>query len=781
MENGTLSLAPLIKFLSKGLGVNIKVISQDIETAETIDSRDKFKYIAKVCADKSLQHPAWNLIAGRICTEELRRKVKPFHEAMAEIQDGLCPDFYNYVQKNYKILESFFNPDYDLVFDYFAINTLKKSYLLKKEISTNVFVPIELPSYMYMRVAIFTWCNSCEDKQIEFAKIKDTYEMLSKGLYSQASPTYYSAGLKKPACASCYLKEVEDDMGSIARSWYTSAIISMNSGGLGVDFSGLRHSKIGMVGMSSGIVPWLKIENEILKHVNQAGRRPGSGTIFLCDWHVDFEDFIEARRTDGADDIRARDLFYCCWVSDLFMSRVENDEMWSLFCPKRAPELKLLYGTEFENKYLQYESEKIYSRQVKARYLWQKIYSTQKQVGMPFMCFKDAINRKCNQNNLGTIRSSNLCLEITQYTDNNNIATCNLSSLCLDEYVKPSTKADGKPYMDYQMLGDITYKVVENLNQIIDRTYYPKEIPEIKNCNMKNRPMGIGVSALADCFAKLDLCWEDEEAKITNINIFETIYYYALKSSVKQAELYGTYENYKGSPMSKGLLQQDLWDLEYLSTSGKIGTPASLNDKKFITKDMWDSLREDIKIYGVRNSLLVALMPTASTAQIRGKNESFEPYTSNLYTRLVLSGHYMLINKHLYKDLHELNLWTTPVVTNIVKNQGSVHEIDSVISPTEDVLKRIKHIQKKYKTVFELSQKLMLEMNVQRGRFICQSQSQNCFLSDPTYQQMTSYLFTAWRYGAKTGMYYLRQQAGSNNINFALDSVKIQECESCSA
>ncbi len=598
---------------------------------------------------------------------------------------------------------------------------------------------------------------------------------------------------------NCFTLDIGDSMQEISKSWHDTAIISMNSGGLGLDFSSLRHSEIGQHGHSGGIIPWIKVTDQILVTVNQGGKRKGSGAAYLCDWHIDIEEFLDLRNAAGSDNMRARNIFLALMLSDEFMRRVEGNKQWTLFCPNKARGLDIKWGLEFEMLYRTYEKKVAQGkitlfRKVSARELWKKIILTQIETGMPFILYKDAINRKSNQKNLGTIRLSNLCTEIALFTDKDNIGSCNLGAIALDTCVKFCPKEDNSrfesrkytsvkrgAYFDFGKLERLTRDMVRNINQVIDRNYYPPEVPQIKTANLHNRPIGVGVLALADAFAMLDIIWTSDKACKLNEMIFETMYYAAVSESIELAKIYGSYESFKGSPASKGLFQFDLWDLEQIEMSLTLRDNISSSYlKKYFENRRgpatdrydWNALRCDMKKYGLRNSLLLALMPTASTANILGKNECFEPFTQHVYARTVLSGQFVVINKHLVSDFQKINLWNTKVVRNLWANKGSIAKI-SEEGLTSKQIARLQFLKQKYLTVFEISQKVLLDMSLDRGRYLCQSQSFSCWMIDPTFTKLNAFHFHGWKGGAKTGMYYLRQPAKIDPINFSLNSITI--------
>jgi len=693
---------------------------------------------AETCAYLSSTHPDYSILGARILISNLYRYTPTtFSECMeklylhkAEFTDEHSPlisrELYELSQKHAEIINQTVKNVRDFDYDYFGYKTLEKSYLLK--IGGKI---IERPQYMLMRVALGIHGD-------DFTNAFKTYELMSTGRFTHASPTLFNAGSNKPQMSSCFLLAMKDDsINGIYDTLKQCALISQSAGGIGLSIHNVRAKGTfikGTNGESNGIVPMLRVFNDTARYVDQGGgKRKGAFAIYLEPWHADIFDFLELKKNFGKDEMRARDLFYALWVNDLFMERVEKNEDWSLFCPHGAPGLADCYGEKFRALYLQYESEKRFKTQVKARELWSKIVESQIETGSPFMLYKDAANEKSNQKNLGTIKSSNLCTEIIQYTSEKEVAVCNLASIALPKFVK-------KGAYDFEQLYDVTYQVTINLNKIIDVNYYP--VPEAEYSNRKNRPIGIGVQGLADTFFKLRLAFESEEANLLNQQIFETIYFAALSASADMAAKFGAYDSYAGSPISEGKLQFDLWGF----------TPTSLWN--------WDQLREKIRKTGVRNSLLLAPMPTASTSQILGNNECIEPITSNLYTRRVLSGEFTVINKALVQDLIELGLWNKSIKDKIIVKNGSVQEIEEIPAQLREV----------YKTVWEIKQKRILEMAATRSPFIDQSQSLNIHMEGANVAKLTSLHFTAWKLGLKTGMYYLRTKAATDAIKFTVES-----------
>ena len=636
----------------------------------------------------------------------------------------LSEEVYNIIQENKEILDSTIIYDRDFGYDFFGFKTLEKSYLLK--LNGKV---VERPQHMIMRVAVGIHQNDIEGAI-------ETYNLMSERWFTHATPTLFNAGTPKPQLSSCFLLSMkEDSIQGIYDTLAQCAKISQSAGGIGLSIHDIRATGSyirGTNGTSNGIVPMLKVFNDTARYVDQGGgKRKGSFAIYLEPWHADIYDFLELKKNHGKEEMRARDLFYALWIPDLFMKRVEEEGKWSLFCPNECPGLSDSYGEEFEKLYTKYEEEGRAKATVKARDLWFKVLDSQIETGTPYMLYKDACNEKSNQKNLGTIKSSNLCTEIVEYTAPDEVAVCNLASIALPRFV-----IDGK--FDHQKLFEITYVVTKNLNKIIDINYYPVE--EARNSNMRHRPIGLGVQGLADTFIMLRHPFESEEAKKLNKEIFETIYYASLTASKDLARENGPYQSYEGSPISQGIFQFDMWN----------ATPSDRWE--------WDVLREEIMKYGVRNSLLLAPMPTASTSQILGNNECIEPYTSNIYARRVLSGEFVVVNKHLLIDLVKLGLWNEDLKDKLMINNGSIQEFDEI----PDDIKEL------YKTVWEIKQRTIIDMAADRGAFIDQSQSLNLFIQDPNYAKITSMHFYAWKRGLKTGMYYLRTKAAADAIKFTI-------------
>lgn len=691
---------------------------------------------AEVAASMTTNHPDYALLAARIAVSNLHKNTdKSFSRTMKKLYDykdtktgqhaGLiADDVYEIIKKNAELLDSTIIYDRDFGYDYFGFKTLERSYLLR--IDGKV---VERPQHMLMRVSL-----GIHKDDINSAI--ETYHLMSERWFTHATPTLFNAGTPKPQMSSCFLLTMKDDsIEGIYDTLKQCAKISQSAGGIGLSIHNVRATGSyikGTNGTSNGIVPMLRVFNDTARYVDQGGgKRKGSFAIYLEPWHADIFEFLDLRKNHGKEELRARDLFYALWVSDLFMKRVKADSTWSLFCPNEAPGLADCWGKEFEDLYERYEKEGRARKIIPARELWNAILESQIETGTPYMLYKDACNAKSNQQNLGTIKSSNLCTEIIEYTSPDEVAVCNLASLALPRFVN-----DG--VFDHQRLFEVTYVATKNLNKIIDYNYYP--VPEAQRSNLRHRPIGLGVQGLADAFIMMRMPFDSPQAKQLNKDIFETIYYAALTASKDLAKEYGPYETYEGSPISKGIFQFDMWNVK----------PSDRWE--------WDILRDEIKKYGVRNSLLLAPMPTASTSQILGNNECFEPYTSNIYSRRVLSGEFVVVNKHLLKDLVKLGLWNEEMKNKIIANNGSIQNI-------EEIPQNIKEL---YKTVWEIKQRDIIDMAADRGAFICQSQSLNLFLEKPNFAKISSMHFYAWEKGLKTGMYYLRTKAASEAIKFTV-------------
>lgn len=692
---------------------------------------------AETAAMLTTKHPDYALLASRIAVSNLHKNTrKSFSQTMTALYNYVDPktgqraqliadDVYEIIMKHADLLDSSIIYDRDFSFDYFGFKTLEKSYLLKM----NGLVA-ERPQHMFMRVSV-----GIHKEDIDAAI--ETYNLMSERWFIHATPTLFNAGTPKPQMSSCFLLTMKDDsIDGIYDTLKQCAKISQSAGGIGLSIHTIRATGSyikGTNGTSNGIVPMLRVFNDTARYVDQGGgKRKGSFAIYLEPWHADIIDFLHLKKNHGKEELRARDLFYALWIPDLFMKRVEENGAWSLFCPNEAPGLADCYGEEFEALYTRYEQEGRQRKTIKAQDLWMTIVESQIETGTPYMLYKDACNAKSNQKNLGTIRSSNLCTEIIEYTAPDEVAVCNLASVALPRYIK-----DGA--FDFNRLFDVVYVMTKNLNKIIDNNYYPVE--EARKSNMRHRPIGLGVQGLADVFIILRMPFDSEEAAQLNRDIFETIYYAALTSSKDLAKLHGPYETFAGSPASQGILQFDMWNVK----------PSNRWE--------WDVLKNEIKTYGLRNSLLVAPMPTASTSQILGNNECFEPYTSNIYTRRTLSGEFTVVNKHLLKDLVKLGLWNQQMKDKIIAANGSIQNIPEIP----------KEIKELYKTVWEIKQKVIIDMAADRGAFIDQSQSLNLFMAQPNTSKISSMHFYAWKKGLKTGMYYLRTQAATEAVKFSLD------------
>ncbi len=721
-----------------------KVISGIYDGVTTVELDN---LAAETAASLTTKHPDFAKLAARVAISNLHKVTsKSFSNTMKRLYTYVdaktgenaplvSKETYGIVKKNAALLDSSIIYDRDFSYDYFGFKTLERSYLMK--IDGKI---VERPQHMLMRVAV-----GIHGKDIEAAI--ETYNLLSEKWFTHATPTLFNAGTPKPQLSSCFLLTMKDDsIDGIYDTLKQCAKISQSAGGIGLSIHNIRAKGSyikGTGGTSNGIVPMLRNFDMTARYVDQGGgKRKGSFAIYLEPWHADIFTFLDLKKNHGKEELRARDLFYALWVSDLFMKRVQDNADWSLFCPNEAPGLADCYGEEFEKLYLKYEKEGRYRKQVKAQDLWFEVLEAQIETGTPYMLYKDAANKKSNQKNLGTIKSSNLCTEIIEYTSPDEVAVCNLASIALPKFVAE----DGT--FDHQKLYDITYVVTKNLNKVIDVNYYP--VKEAQNSNMRHRPIGIGVQGLADTFIKLRMPFDSDEAKGLNRDIFETIYFASMTASKDLAKVDGPYESFKGSPVSKGIFQFDMWGV----------TPGS-------NRWDWDNLKKEVKKHGARNSLLLAPMPTASTSQILGNNECFEPYTSNIYTRRTLSGEFIVVNKHLLKDLIKLGLWNNSMKNRLIEANGSIQNIPEIPQNIKDL----------YKTVWEISQKVIIEMSAERGAYICQSQSMNIHIQDPNFGKMTSMHFYAWKLGLKTGMYYLRSKAATDAIKFTLDKEAIQESQ----
>ena len=691
---------------------------------------------AETAATMATVHPDYALLAARIAVSNLHKETeKTFSKVIDDLYRYLDPktgdragligdDTHKVVMKHKTELDSAIIYDRDFEFDYFGFKTLERSYLMRMNGKV-----VERPQHLFMRVAV-----GIHGEDIK--SVIETYNLMSERWFIHATPTLFNAGSPKPQLSSCFLLTMTDDsIKGIFETLSRCALISQSAGGIGLSIHNIRATGSyikGTGGTSNGIIPMLRVFNDAARYVDQGGgKRKGAFAVYLEPWHADIFEFLELKKNHGKEEMRARDLFYALWICDLFMERVKDDQEWSLFDPNEAPGLFDVYGGEFEALYHKYEKEGRARKVVKARDLWNAVLESQVETGTPYILYKDAANRKSNQKNLGTIRSSNLCTEIIEYTSPDEVAVCNLASLALPKFV-----SNGE--FDFKRLFDITRVVTRNLNKVIDINYYP--IPEARNSNMRHRPIGLGVQGLADTFILMGLPFDSDGAKQLNKDIFETIYFAAVTESCNQAERHGAYESFKGSPMSEGIFQFDMWGAQ----------PSKRWD--------WESLRARVKKTGIRNSLLVAPMPTASTSQILGNNECFEPYTSNLYTRRTLAGEHIVVNKHLMRDLVRLGMWNEEMREAIMAANGSIQGI-------EDIPEQVRNV---YKTAYEISQKVIIDMSADRGAFICQSQSLNVFMEAATFGKLSSMHFYAWQKGLKTGMYYLRSKAATDPIKFTL-------------
>ncbi len=730
-----------IEKLSYSLSPMVKAIDVAKKTIEGIyagvPTTELDNLAAETAASLTISHPDYAILASRIAVSNLHKNTeKSFSKTMRGLYNYIdertgkrmpliADDVMKIIEDNTELLDSTIIYDRDFGFDYFGFKTLEKSYLLK--VNGKI---VERPQHMYMRVAVGIHKD-------DITSAIETYHLMSERWMTHATPTLFNAGTPKPQMSSCFLLTMKDDsIEGIYDTLKQTAKISQSAGGIGLAIHNIRATGSyigGTNGTSNGIIPMLRVFNDTARYVDQGGgKRKGAFAIYLEPWHADVFEFLDLRKNHGKEEMRARDLFYALWICDLFMKRVEANGQWSLFCPNEAPGLSDCWGPEFETLYTKYEAEGKARKTIKAQDLWFAILQSQIETGTPYMLYKDAANSKSNQQNLGTIKSSNLCTEIMEYTSPDEVAVCNLASLALPRFV-----IDGK--FDHQKLYEVTYQATKNLNKIIDNNYYPVE--EARNSNVRHRPIGLGVQGLADVFILLRLPFESELAKMLNKNIFETIYFAAMTASKDLAAIQGPYQTYEGSPVSKGIFQYDMWGV----------TPTDRWD--------WATLKQEVKIHGVANSLLVAPMPTASTSQIFGNNECFEPYTSNIYTRRVLSGEFIIVNKHLLKDLVGLGLWNNNMKNKIIAANGSIQHIEEI--PAE--------IKELYKTVWEIKQRNIIDMAADRGAYICQSQSLNLFVDSPNASKLTSMHFHAWKSGLKTGMYYLRSQAATQAVQFTVE------------
>mmetsp|Transcript_14694 Transcript_14694/g.36612 ORF Transcript_14694/g.36612 Transcript_14694/m.36612 type:complete len:851 (-) Transcript_14694:687-3239(-) len=723
---------------------------------------------AETAAALTSTHPDYAILAARIAVSNLHKNTtKSFVESCNVMYNHVNPkngqpapliaeDVYKIIMEHGERLDNEIRYDRDFDYDYFGFKTLERSYLLR--INGKI---IERPQHMLMRVAV-----GIHKEDVDAAI--NTYHLMSERWFTHASPTLFNSGTPRPQLSSCFLVCMKNDsIDGIYDTLKECAVISKSAGGIGLSVHNIRATGSyirGTNGTSNGVVPMLRVFNDTARYVDQGGgKRKGAFAIYMEPWHADVFEFLDLRKNHGKEEARARDLFYGLWINDLFMRRVESNEDWSLFCPNEAPGLAECWGEKFDELYMQYEREGRAKKTVRAQQLWFSILEAQIETGNPYMLYKDACNRKSNQQNLGTIKCSNLCTEIVEYTSEDETAVCNLASIALPRFVREKGVETGREakklvgsldaaarFFDFEKLGEVTTQVTKNLNKIIDINYYP--VDTARNSNLRHRPIGIGVQGLADAFLLLGMPFDSEAAKKLNREIHECIYYHALKTSCELAQREGVYQSYAGSPVSKGLLQHDMWGVKPEETD------------RYGPAWAWDTLRSDIAAHGVRNSLLLAPMPTASTSQILGNNECFEPYTSNIYVRRVLSGEFTVVNQHLLHDLYRMGMWNPDIKNELVAANGSVQELD-----IPDNLKDL------YKTVWEIKQRVLVDMAADRGAYIDQSQSFNVFMPDPNFGKLTSLHFYAWKKGLKTGMYYLRTRAAADAIKFTVDQTALKK------
>lgn len=777
-----------IEQLSADLDLNAHEIAQKIcsRIYDGVSTHELDELTAQLCSSRIADNPSYDMLASRIIISNHHKRTSPsFSETINNLHSKnsfqvISQELVDIIEANKEKLNSYINYSRDYLFDYFGFKTLERAYLMKNDEGRTV----ERPQHMLMRVALGIHGHDIKDAL-------ETYDMMSQKRFIHATPTLFNYGTPRPQGSSCFLMHMnEDSIDGIYKSLGECAAISKYAGGIGIHIHNIRakNSAIrGTNGRSDGIVPMLRVFNATARYVNQAGKRAGSIAVYLEPWHADVQRFLEMRRNHGNEEERARDLFYALWIPDEFMRRVEKNEPWSLMCPDKSPGLSDVYGDEFDALYRQYEEEGRYIKQISARDLWLNILESQIETGTPYMLYKDAVNRKSNQKNLGTIKSSNLCCEIVEYTSPDEIAVCNLASVCLPSFVKNVEGETLNDQYDFEALGRTIMVMTKNLNKIIDRNFYPHE--KARRSNFRHRPIALGVQGLTDTFMRLRMPFESERARDLNKAIFETIYYYATWASMEIAKRRheafhnedvkydlapneyerfddtkypGAYSTFEGSPLSEGRFQFDLWGV----------TPSDRYD--------WDELRDNVLRYGIRNSMLVAPMPTASTAQIMGFTESFELPTSNIFTRKTMAGHFIVINKYMIADLQRLGLWSPELKTKILLEDGSIGNIEEI--PSE--------IRELYKTAWEVKQRVFIDQAKDRGAFVCQSQSMNLFVAEPTTNKMNSMHFYAWKCGLKTGMYYLRTKPRATAQKFSISATNLEQgkdeqpsvaCESCSA
>ena len=742
-----------IRKASSGLSVNYARLAQLVlgELDDKIRTSQLDEIAARIAVSYLTVHPDWGVLASRIIISNCQKLALPtFSGAMSLLKDSILhPDVSAFIQANAEELNEMIQRQHDFLFDYFGFKTLEKAYIHKHKNGD----PIETPQYMWLRVSVgihYSFPDALD-------RIRETYTLMSTKAFTHATPTLFNSGSKCPQLSSCFLLGIDDSLDGMYDTLKKCALISKYAGGIGVHISNIRAQGshiAGTNGTSDGLVPFLRVYNDTARHVNQSGRRNGSFAMYLEPWHADVQAFIKLKSNKGNEEERARDLFYAMWVPDLFMRRVEEDKPWSLFCPNECPGLPDVIGDDFVDLYERYEREGRARKSIPARTLWNEILVSQIEVGTPYLLYKDVANRKSNQQNLGVIKSSNLCTEIIEYSNSKETAVCNLASIALPYFI------DGGAF-NFARLREVVTVIVRNLNRVIDINFYP--VDDAKVSNLRHRPLGIGVQGLADVFAMLGFAWESPEAATLNQEIFENLYFAALTESVNLASRDGPYETFAGSPTSKGLLQPDLWT----------DRPTTIS-----TYLDWDTLRHNVKTIGIRNSLLVAPMPTASTSQILGYNECIEPFTSNIYVRRTLAGEFTMVNRYLVADIMKIDpaMWTLELKDSIIAANGSIQNIPTI--PGE--------LKQRYKTVWEIKQKTLIDMAADRGAYICQSQSLNLFVADPTISKLSSMHFYAWRKGLKTGLYYLRTKSAVQPIKVTIEATSASssepvECLMCSS
>lgn len=763
-----------IRKAAEGLSVNYTRLAQLVlaEIHDGIHTTELDELAARLAISYMTTHPDWGTLASQIIISNCQRSApQSFSEAMAELSNikALSDELTAFVAANAAALDAMIRPANDFLLDYFGFKTLERAYLMRGRKGTTKPI-LETPQYMWLRVSLGIHLSKTETTESVLSRTKETYDLMSAKAFTHATPTLFNAGTPRPQLSSCFLIAMKDDsIDGIFDTLKQCAQISKYAGGIGLHVHNIRAEGsliAGTQGSSNGLVPMLRVFNNTARYVDQGGgRRNGSFAIYLEPWHADIQSFLRLKSNTGSEEERARDLFYAMWVPDLFMKRVEAGGDWSLFCPHEAPGLADVVGADFEALYTRYEAEGRARRTIPAQKLWSEILVSQTETGTPYLVYKDAANLKSNQQNLGVIKSSNLCSEIIEYSSPDETAVCNLASIALPYFLRAPIRTAENPTptaaFDFDLLRSVVAVITRNLNRVIDINYYPT--PETERSNLRHRPIGIGVQGLADVFARMGLAWESPEAAALNQEIFEHIYFAALHTSVELAGVDGPYSSFAGSPASKGILQPDLWNLPH---------------DQYKTKDRldWTNLRDSIKTVGLRNSLLLAPMPTASTSQILGYNECIEPFTTNIYARRTLAGEFTVVNKYLVQDLMAIGLWSTELKDRIIGANGSVQSLADI--PVE--------IRERYKTVWEIKQKTLIDMAADRGQFVCQSQSLNLFVQEPTIARLSSMHFYAWRKGLKTGMYYLRTKSAVQAIKFSLEAAKVEskdpaECLLCSA